>query len=99
MNGKSGKSYDRKICHYGDQCENNDSCYIPNQSLVCFNIKSTGVTSSGDDYEKLFLYNANFDNATPLNTLTDGEGKMGCKNAKENDIFIIEYHFNDGVSF
>ena len=160
---KSGKSYDRKICHYGNQCENNDSCYISketdpsdqgppdgestggstggstgftggstgdstgdsngetdpsdqgpsdgestggstrdsngDESLeVCFDIEVTDVSSSGGDYTKLFLYNADFDAGTPLNTLTDTTGITICKNAKRNDIFIIEYQSNDGVS-
>ena len=111
MNGKSGKSYDRKICHYGNPCED-DSCYVPkavdtppvgeftsndDQSLdVCFDIKVTGVSSSGGDYTKLSLYNADFDVGTPL--LTDGTLTKTCKKATKNESFIIEYLSDDAVS-
>ena len=66
---------------------------------MCFDIKVTGVEDSGGIYTKLTLYNADFDVGTPLNNLTDSTGIKTCENAKQNDIFIIEYLANDGVSY
>ena len=63
---------------------------------MCFDINVTGVSSSGGDYAKLSLYNADFDVGTPL--LIDATQTKTCKKATKNDTFIIEYQSNDAVS-
>lgn len=64
---------------------------------MCFDVKVTGVKDSGGIYTKLFLYNADFDVGTSL--LSDSTKTKTCKNATENDIFIIEYLSDDAVSY
>ena len=100
MNCESGKSYDRRICYYGNSCETDESCYIPKAPEildVCFDIRVTGLEYSEGTYTELLLYNSDFDVGTPLLNDSHTSTKI-CKKTKKKDVLIFEYLADDAVS-
>ena len=60
---------------------------------VCFDIAETEAEGTSGEWNKLMLYNGDFNNGTPLyngNLLQ----KTTCKKAKPKDIMIIQYLSN-----